>query len=140
MSLSPILLLLLGCGREGDTGSYAPSNATQYNQSTNQQAAARWRGLKLDNTSFTGFGLLPGGGLRANVGTFVAELPDDGALHLKHRYHDQEIIVELESWGREGELNSRPISIGWMIFFKAAQIGDLGVAIKHRCLTKPWIS
>ena len=142
MRFTSLVLLLVGCGRGGDTGSDDSYTPSTYSQIGNQNAAARWRGLKLDQTSFTGFGKLSDGGLRSNVGSFVAELPSDGALHLKHRSHDSEIIVELESWGRDGDLNYPEFSIAKQgkciedVLGQKIKVANKAYAKRGKCLTQ----
>ena len=142
MRFTSLVLLLVGCGRGSDTGSDDSYTPSTYSQIGNQNAAARWRGLKLDQTSFTGFGKLSDGGLRSNVGSFVAELPSDGALHLKHRSHDSEIIVELESWGRDGDLNYPEFSIAKQgkciedVLGQKIKVANKAYAKRGQCLTQ----
>ena len=89
-----------------------------------------------------GFGKLSDGGLRSNVGSFVAELPSDGALHLKHRSHDSEIIVELESWGRDGDLNYPEFSIAKQgkciedVLGQKIKVANKAYAKRGQCLTQ----
>ena len=101
MRLSPFLVLVFGCAKGSDTGTAEDTEASQ--SARISDAATRWRGLRLSDVSFTGFGPLSDGGLRVHAGSFIAELPQDGQLHLKHRSNDAEIIVGLESWGREDD-------------------------------------
>ena len=112
MRLTPFIIFLLSCGQSTDTAENGiPSDSGAFAGSANQnalsqsmvQAATRWRGLKLADVAFTGFGKLPGDGLRVNTGTFVAELPRDGKLHLLHGHTGAEISVDLSAVGRDGE-------------------------------------
>lgn len=105
MRITPFIIFLLSCATEKTNDT---SVGTEYTYNTlsqqNAQTAARWRGIKMSQQSFTGFGKMADGGLRVHTGMFVAQLPTDGQLHLKHSLHHEEVLVSLESWGKEGDM------------------------------------